>query len=96
MKLKYSVNIEGIILPTVEYVKKNDIKKIGVIGTTGTIKSGAWEKELKTKILDIEVYNQACPLLAEYAENGKIKTNEVIEAIHNYMKIFKENSCENR
>ncbi len=91
MKLKHNIYIEGIILPTIEHIKKLKIKKIGVMGTIGTIESGAWEKELKTRILDIEVYNQACPLLAEYAESGKMKTNEVIEAIHNYMKIFKEN-----
>ena len=91
MQSKYDIYIEGIILPTVEYIKNYKIKKIGVMGTIGTIQNGAWENELKERILDIEVYNQACPLLAEYAENGKIKTNEVIEAIHNYMKIFKEN-----
>ena len=87
---KYDIYIEGIILPTVEYIEKNKINKIGVMGTFGTIQNGAWENELKKRMPDIEIYNQACPLLAEFAENGKIETKEVIEAIHDYMKIFKE------
>ena len=62
------------------------------MGTVGTIKNGAWEKYLKEQIPKIEVINQSCPLLAEFAENGKISTSDVVEAIHNYMKIFKENN----
>ena len=66
-------------------------KKIGVIATTGTIRSGAWEKELKKNVSDIEVINQACPLLASIAEEGKAKSKESIEAVHRYMQIFKSN-----
>ena len=94
MKSKYDVYIEGIIMPTVEYVKTENIKKIGVMGTFGTIKNGAWEKYLTEKIPNITVINQACPLLAEFAENGKIKTFEVIDAIHSYMKGFKKNNID--
>ena len=92
LESKYDTYIEGIILPTVDFVKNRKISKIGVMGTVGTIKNGAWEKYLKEQIPKIEVINQSCPLLAEFAENGKISTSDVIEAIHNYMKIFKENN----
>ena len=92
LKSKYDTYIEGIILPTVDFVKNRKISKIGVMGTVGTIKNGAWEKYLKEKIPKVEVFNQSCPLLAEFAENGKISTSDVVEAIHNYMKIFKENN----
>ena len=51
IKSKYNIYIEGIIEPTVDYVKNEKINKIGVIGTEGTIKSGAWEKYLKLKII---------------------------------------------
>ena len=95
LKQKYDIDIEGIIEPTVEYVKNNKITKIGIIGTEGTIKSGAWEKQLKAKIPNIEVINQACPILAEIVEENKAKTKEAHDAIHNYMKIFKENNVKN-
>lgn len=95
IKSKYNIYIEGIIEPTVDYVKNEKITKIGVIGTEGTIKSGAWEKYLKLKIPNIEVINQACPILAEIVEENKAKTKEAQDAIHNYMKIFKENNVKN-
>lgn len=94
MKLKHNIYIEGIILPTIEHIKKLKIKKIGVMGTIGTIESGAWEKKVKEVISNMEVINQACPLLAEFAENGKINTPEVKEAIHIYMKEFKNNNID--
>lgn len=91
LKRRYSIYIEGIIEPTVNYVKDLEIKKIGVIGTKGTIQSGAWEMKLKKQIPNIEVINRACPLLAEIAEEGAAKTQKSIDTIHEYMKIFKEN-----
>ena len=91
MRSIFDIPIIGIIEPTAKYVKEMGYKKIGVIATTGTIRSGAWEKELKKNVSDIEVINQACPLLASIAEEGKAKSKESIEAVHRYMQIFKSN-----
>lgn len=44
--------------------------KIGVIGTTGTIKSNAYEINLKKINDDFEVYSNACPLFVPLVENG--------------------------
>lgn len=95
MKRLYKVPIIGIIKPTVEYIRKMNINKVGVIATKGTIRSGQWEKELKSVIPKIEVVNNACPLLANIAEEGKIYTDESKNAIHNYMEIFKQKQVEN-
>ncbi len=89
---KYKIPIEGIINPTVEYIKNKRLKNVGVIGTIGTIRSKAWENQLKAQIPNIEVINKACPLLAEIVEEDKAKSKESIRAIHNYMKVFKENN----
>ena len=90
----FSIPIIGIIEPTVQYIEKLKLKKVGVIATTGTIRSGMWEQKLKNKIPDIEVINKACPLLAGIAEEGKAMSEEGLKAIHEYMKIFKENNVE--
>lgn len=89
---KYKIPIEGIVDPTVEYVKNKKIKNVGVIGTIGSIRSRAWENQLKAQIPNINVINKACPLLAEIVEEDKAKSKESIKAIHNYMKVFKENN----
>jgi len=47
-------------------------KRIGVIGTAATIKSGAYEKALKNIDPDISVYSVACPLFVPLVEEGWI------------------------
>ena len=88
LKNEFDVPIIGIIEPTVKYIKEKNIKKIGVMATEGTIKNGAWEKYLKKDILDIEVENKACPIMATIAEKGRALSQEGREAIREYTKPF--------
>lgn len=90
LKEKFDIPIIGIIEPTVKYVKKQNISKVGVIATEGTIRSGAWEKNLKNQDKNIEVVNKACPMLATIAEEGRATSQEGRLAIKEYMKPFKE------
>ena len=90
LKEKFDISIIGIIEPTVKYIQKQSINKVGVIATEGTIKSGAWENTLKKKIDNIEVINKACPMLATIAEEGRATSQEGRDAIKEYMQPFKE------
>lgn len=45
-------------------------RKIGVIGTEGTVKSGAYAKSIKADDPTIEVVSAACPLFVPLAEEG--------------------------
>ena len=92
LKDTFSIPIIGIIEPTTKYVSQKHIQKIGVIATEGTIRSKAWEKALKTSIPGIEVISQACPMLAEIAEEGLAKSNVGREKIRQYMDIFIKNN----
>lgn len=94
LKEKFDIPIIGIIEPTVKYIKNQNIEKIGVIATEGTIRSGAWEKSLKEDIKDIEVINKACPMLATIAETGKARSIEGVAVIKEYMTPFKENKID--
>ena len=63
----------GVLLPTVNAaVKATKNKKIGVLGTSGTIGSGKYEEEIKKINPDIFVYNKACPMFVPLVENGFI------------------------
>jgi glutamate racemase len=44
--------------------------RVGVIGTPGTIRSGAYQRALAALNTDIEVVAQACPLFVPLAEEG--------------------------
>ena len=94
LKQKFSIPIIGIIEPTVEYVKNQNIQRVGVIATEGTIRSGAWENTLKRRIKNIEVINKACPMLATIAEEGRATSAEGRAVIKEYMKPFKENKID--
>lgn len=51
-------------------------KRVGLIGTVGTVTSGSYEKKLKDADSEIEVYKKACPLFVPLAEEGWVN-NEV-------------------
>lgn len=44
--------------------------RIGVIGTAGTIRSGAYQSEIAALLPDAQVFTQACPLFVPLAEEG--------------------------
>lgn len=65
------VPVMGVIIPAVKkatQVSKN--KKIGIIGTQGTIASKAYEQEIKKIDPKIKVVSSACPLFVPLAEEG--------------------------
>jgi len=87
----FDVPIIGIIEPTVLSLKNENIHSVGVMATTGTIRSNSWELELKKIMPQVEVINKACPLLAQMAEEGWTNNEVARLTIKEYVKIFKEN-----
>ena len=83
----YNIPIVGIIEPTVKYLaEENRFKKIGVIATTGTIKSKSWEKNLQKSISNAKIVSKACPLLAPMAEEGWTENEIARLTIKEYLK----------
>ncbi len=77
----FKVPIIGVIHPGVrEAVYATQNKKIGVIGTRGTIKSKAYEQEIKQLDPAIAVTAVACPLFVPLVEEGCL-TGKVVESI---------------
>ena len=69
----------GVVEPSAkEAVKLSKNKKIGVIGTSTTVKSGSYEKAIKTIDESIEVYSVACPLFVSIVEQGWIDKDDEI------------------
>jgi glutamate racemase len=63
-----SVPVIGVITPGAKRVSR--YKRIGVIGTEGTIRSGAYERAIKAFAPAADVVQQACPLFVPLAEEG--------------------------
>lgn len=61
----------GVIKPAVrEAIKKTKNKKVGVIGTFGTINSDSYQKLLHFYNSDAQIFSGACPLFVPMAEEG--------------------------
>lgn len=94
LQKQYNIPIVGIIDSTVQYIKDNkNLRKIGVIATTGTIRSKGWENKIHSQISDAVVYNKACPLLAPMAEEGWTDNEIAKLTIREYLKEFENIDC---
>lgn len=65
-------------------------KKIGVIATQATIRSGAFERRIKAFLSDAEVFNMACPLFVPLVENGHTHSELAYLAAKEYLLPLKE------
>lgn len=75
----YSVPIYGVVEPTVTLaatVTKN--RKIGIIGTEASIRSGAYDRRLKSLVPGVELMSRPCPLFVPLVENGRINPGDVV------------------
>ena len=91
IKNHFRVPIVGVITPGVrEAVYATQNKRIGVIGTKGTIKSGTYEAEIKQLDDSISVIAVACPLFVPFVEEGWLKGSVVKEVAQMYLKPLKD------
>jgi len=86
----FRVPIVGVISPGAkEAVYATQNKRIGVIGTRGTIKSRTYEIEIKRLDPEIKVTPVACPLFVPFVEEGWL-TGKVVRAVAGeYLKTLK-------
>ncbi len=86
IKNHFRVPIVGVITPGVrEAVYATQNKRIGVIGTAGTIKSRAYENEIRHLDPKIKVTAKACPLFVPFVEEGWLSGNVVLQVARSYL-----------
>lgn len=77
-----SVPFTGVVAPTAAAaVCATENGKIGVIGTTATIKTGSYKREIQKLNANIEVFEQDCPLFVPLVENGFTSPNDQIVSL---------------
>ena len=63
----------GVIRPTTELVgKETQTGEIGVLATSGTIKSDSYTIEIDKFFPDVKVHSKACPMWVPLVENGEL------------------------
>ena len=79
---KLPVPYIDVLRPTAKAaVQKTKNKKIGIIGTSATIASGSYRREILMINPESEVYEQACPLFVPLVENAFITPQDEVTRI---------------
>ncbi len=76
----------GVLIPAAEEaVRKTKNGKIGVIATEGTVRSGAFTREIKKLEKYVKVLERACPLLVPLVESGEHNSKAAELILKNYL-----------
>ena len=94
LKSKLDIPVIGVIEPGAEEAVKSSCGKIGVIGTTATIMSGAYEKSIKEKNRAAETVSKDCPLFVPIVEEGWINHKAAKLIIEEYLLPLKKEGIE--
>lgn len=82
---RYDVPVVEVIGPAVRTAMSTTRSgRVGVIGTEGTISSGAYQDMLGVNA-DLEVFVQACPRFVEFVEAGDTDSPEVLATAERYL-----------
>lgn len=85
----FSVPILGVIQPGVDAaVSQTRNCRIGVIGTSATIRSRAYLNSIKALRKTAQVYSQACPLLVPLVEEGWTSHPVTLSVLREYLEPF--------
>ena len=86
VKEKYDIPVFGTINSvTRRAYELSQNKRIGVIGTEGTVNSQAYQKSLLEINPRLRVFSAACPGFVDLVEQGKFSGKEVEEMAHKYL-----------
>ena len=78
LQFEFDVPIGGVVKAGVRAaVRATTNGRIGVIGTVGTIRSGAYRRALRALRADVEMTACACPGFVEFVERGETDSEQV-------------------
>ena len=67
----FNIPVIEVVRPGAEAAVRETVnKRVGIMGTPGTISSGVYERAIKMLDESIEIHSKACPLFVPLAEEG--------------------------
>ena len=95
LKNEYNTPILGVIESSIKLALKNkEVKTIGLLGTSTTVNSKAYESKLLSYSNEVKLFSTACPLFVPLVEEGWINknTNIISSIATEYIKtLFQKN-----
>ena len=97
LREKISVPVVGVIEPAAnKALELSKSGKIGVLGTKATVKSGSYERVLRSMEKEVSTVGVACPLLVPLVENGYVHDDSLITrlAVREYIEPIEKAGCD--
>jgi glutamate racemase len=86
LEKKFKVPIFGVILPGVRAaLEKSRRRRVGIIGTSATIRSRAYSSALLARGDGVSVFARACPLLVPLVEEGWTNHRATRQILEEYL-----------
>ncbi len=86
LRRRFNIPIVGVLRPgAVEAVRVSSNKRIGVIGTSATISSRSYEKEINRIAPGYTVFTQDCPLFVSLVEEGWLDDEITFQVANRYL-----------
>ena len=90
-RVRYDVPLISVIEPGVRAaIAATRNRRIGMIGTVGTVSSGAYDRALASTRANVRLFSKACPRFVEFVENGDTTSGEVIATAEEYLAELKK------
>lgn len=87
----YDIPVLGVIGPGAKAAcKQTKIKRVGVIGTEGTVKSQSYSHEIRKLDPEIKTFSQACPLFVPLVEEAWLDNDVALRTAEIYLTSLKQ------
>lgn len=91
LKDRVEVPIIGVVKPgAYAAVKQTKTRRIGVMGTEGTVRSGLYPTYIHEIDPSVLVFQKPCPLIVPLVEEGLWEDPLTTEAVRRYTRVFRE------
>lgn len=88
-KGKFNLPVIDIVTSTVSHIYRMGVKKVAVFATEFTIRTGAYERLLRDKNPNIEIFNESSKTLATLIDNGDFDSNDTYETVKRHLDSIK-------
>lgn len=93
IRAMFKTPILTVLEAAINSISNND-KKILLVATNATIKSGSYDQYIERKTKNIKLYKKACPIIVPSIENEDLDDSSIQDIVDNYIKEYKNKNIE--
>jgi glutamate racemase len=91
LQAAFETPIVGVVMPGARAaVQETRNRRVGILATEATVRSGGYQRALQALDAGLEVHAVACPRLAPLIQDGDVFSEDVEEAVREYVQPLKE------